>query len=333
MPALDIFNDDAFGVTSLTAAINDAQEGERVPGILDDLFEEEGITTTSVLIEREGESLSLIDSQERGASGDVTIGDKRNMIPFSCVHLPTRAGINADEVQGVRAFGSETETETVQNVVDKRLLKMRKRLDATIAYHRIGAIKGQVLDADGSVLLDLFQSFGGLEQQTVNMALGTANTKVRTKAISAKRKSEDVIGGSGMITGWRAICGRGFFDALISHNDVEKAYERWQNGEALRNDPRAGFRFGEVNWVEYYGKVGKTEFIDSDEAYLIPEGVDDLFITRFGPADYMETVNTLGLPYYAKQELRKFGKGVDLEAQSNPLNLCTKPRAIVKLTK
>jgi hypothetical protein len=28
----------------------------------------------------------------------------------------------------------------------------------------------------------------------------------------------------------------------------------------------------------------------------------------------------------------RFGKGVDLEAQSNPLNLCTRPRAVIKLT-
>jgi len=46
----------------------------------------------------------------------------------------------------------------------------------------------------------------------------------------------------------------------------------------------------------------------------------------------METVNTLGVPYYAKQEPRRMGKGIDLEAQSNPITLCTKPRAIIKLT-
>jgi hypothetical protein len=46
----------------------------------------------------------------------------------------------------------------------------------------------------------------------------------------------------------------------------------------------------------------------------------------------METVNTIGIPYYAKQEARRMNKGIDFEAQSNPINLCTRPRAIVKLT-
>jgi hypothetical protein len=58
----------------------------------------------------------------------------------------------------------------------------------------------------------------------------------------------------------------------------------------------------------------------------------ELLITRFAPADYIETVNTLGLPYYAKQEIMPFGKGVALEAQSNPIHLPTRPAAIVRLT-
>ena len=46
----------------------------------------------------------------------------------------------------------------------------------------------------------------------------------------------------------------------------------------------------------------------------------------------METANTLGLPKYAKQEALRMNRGVEFEAQSNPLNLCTRPAAIIKLT-
>ncbi|MEE4463203.1 hypothetical protein V2S84_14050 [Azotobacter chroococcum] len=40
MPSLDIFNGDAFGAVSLTNAINTSPEGQRVPALLDSLFEE-----------------------------------------------------------------------------------------------------------------------------------------------------------------------------------------------------------------------------------------------------------------------------------------------------
>lgn len=330
MAMLDVFNQDAFSLQSLTAAIN---ETPYVPGRISSLglFSEQGVNTTSVVIESQGGLLQLVQSAPRGAPGAPVGADKRKARSFLVPHLPQRAAILADEVQNVRAFGSESDVQAVQTVVNNRLGSMRRNLDATIEYHRLGAIKGLILDANGDEIYDLFDEFG-LTQQTVAMALGTAGTKVRNKVIEAKRKAEDELGGA-MVTGYRAFCGAGFFDALVSHQSVEAAYERWQNGEALRTDVRDGFPFAGVMFEEYRGKVGGVDFIGADEAYLVPEGVADLFITRFAPADYMETVNTNGLPYYAKQELMPFGKGVALEAQSNSLNLCTRPRAVIKLTK
>ena len=55
-------------------------------------------------------------------------------------------------------------------------------------------------------------------------------------------------------------------------------------------------------------------------------------MSRFAPAPYNETVNTVGLPYYAKAKEMEFGKGVEVEAQSNPLNICLRPTALVEVT-
>lgn len=330
MPSLDIFNDDAFSMVSLTKAIN---TGDHLPQRLAELglFSEEGITTTSAMIEQKGNTLSLVPAGTRGAPADATSGDKAKLIPFPTVHLPQRATVLADTVQNLRAFGTESEVETVQSVVNQRLTKLRRNIDATIEYHRMGAIKGQVLDSDGStVLLDLYTAFG-VTQQTQAMALGTTTTKVRELIVKAKRKAEDALGAQ-MYRGMRAFCSADFFDAFVSHGAVEAAYDRWMNGEFLRQDVRAGFYHGGVFWEEYRGSVGGVPFIAAGEAYLVPEGVPDLFVTHYAPADYMETVNTIGLPYYAKQEAMRLNKGVEIEAQSNPLCLNTRPRAIVKLT-
>lgn len=333
MPTLDIFNDDAFSVTGLTQAINQPAEGQAQPTRIDALFEEEGITSTAVFIEREHDSLTLVPAADRGGPADPTSGDARDMIPFTTIHLPTRATIMADEVQGIRAFGAESELETVQARVEKRLQKMRKRLDSTIRFQRVGAITGKVYDADGKrLLLDLHKQFG-IKQQVQELVLSAGGTKLLQAINDAKRKAEDIVGGSGMITGWLGLAGRNWFDAFVTHENVEKAYDRFNDGQFLRDGGWPGFSFGGVSWEEFYGKVGEVTFIDPDVAYLIPIGIDGMFITKFAPANYMETVNTEGLPYYASQELLPHGKGVDLEAQSNPLSLCTMPRAIIKLTK
>lgn len=333
MPSLDIFNSDAFSAVSLTNAINTSPEGQRSSTFVDSLFESEGVSTTTIYIEREHDGLVLVPDAARGAPGHVIGGSRRNVIPFQTRHLPARSKILADEVQNVRAFGDESELETVMGLVGKRLLKMRNSLEQTIRYQRYGAISGQLLDADGQkVLLNLFTQFG-MQQQTHAMGLSTETTKVLTKIIEAKRKSEDAIADSGIITGWVALCGRGFYDSLTGHKSTVEAFDRFQDGQFLRTDTRAtGFQFGGVEWQEDACKLGNISFIGNNDAYLIPRGVAELLVTKFAPADYMETVNTLGQAFYASQEALPHNKGIDLEAQSNPISLCTRPRAIIKLT-
>lgn len=331
MPSLDIFNDDAFSLTQMTKAINDTPHQ---PGRLGQLglFSEDGITTTSFFIEKEGTTINLVPAGERGGPARPVTADKRSIVQFRTVHLPQHATIGADEIQGIRAFDGESELETVQNVVNKRLRKMRRNIDTTLEWQRIGAIKGQILDANGTdVLLDLWTQFG-VSQQTHSLELDQTGTKVRKEVLVAKRLVESALGGIAY-TGLRVLCGPGFFDALISHGAVEGAFDRWQSGEFLRDDVRGGFPFAGVWWEEYRGQVGSTKFIADDDAYMVPEGVPDLFVTNFAPADYMETANTIGLPYYAKQEPLRMNKGIEIEAQSNPISICTRPRAVVKLTK
>ena len=56
-----------------------------------------------------------------------------------------------------------------------------------------------------------------------------------------------------------------------------------------------------------------------------------LYTESFAPADYIETVNTLGLPRYAKAAVDpKFAKFVDIEAQMNPLPLCVRPATLAR---
>ena len=326
---MDIFNDDAFSVVSLTKAIEDTPF---VPGRVGQLgiFSEEGVSTTSISIEKVGSTVSLVPAASRGSSGRPMGNDKRQMIPFTATHLPQRDSIMADEVQNLRAFGSESEVETAQRLMNRKLAKMRRDLDTTIEYQRIGAIKGSILDSDGTTeLLNLHTAFG-TSVTSHSLVLGTAGTPVRNKVIEARRKMEAALGGL-TYSGARVLCSASFFDALVGHAKVEAAFDRYMNGEFLREDQRGGFYFAGVFWEEYRGQVGATKFIADGEAWMVPEGVPDLFVTNYAPADYMETVNTLGQAYYAKQEPKDFNKGIDVETQSNPIHICTRPAVPVKL--
>ncbi|WP_294735699.1 major capsid protein [uncultured Pseudomonas sp.] len=329
MADIAIFEDDAFSVSSLTAAINDQ---EYLPGRISGLglFREEGISTLTVQIEKDGDTLALVPAGERGTSGLVVGGTKRTLIPFNTVHLPERFTIKADEIQGIRAFGTRSELQAVQDVVNKRLAKARRQLDATHEFQRMGALNGQVLDADGkTVLLDIYKSFG-VNRQKLQMGLNSPDTELRVKCGEALDMQEEALG-SVTSSGSRAMCGKNFWNKLIVHKSVKETYLNTMQAASLRGDARESFEFGGIVWERYRGKVAGISFVHDDKALLIPEGVPDLYISSFAPADYMETVNTQGIPYYSKIEPMQFGKGVAGEAQSNPLHLCTRPRAQILL--
>jgi len=329
MADIEIFNDDAFSVSSLTAAIN---EQEYLPGRISSLglFREEGISTLTVQIEKDGDTLALVPAGERGTSGLVVAGTKRTLIPFNTVHLPERFTIKADEIQGIRAFGTRTELQAVQDVVNKRLAKARRQLDATHEFQRMGALNGQILDADGKTsLLDIYKVFS-VTRKKLPMGLGNPETELRVRAGEALDMQEEALG-SITSSGSRAFCGKNFWNKLIAHRSVKETYLNTMQAASLRGDARESFEFGGIVWERYRGKVAGVSFVHDDKALLIPEGVPDLYVSSFAPADYMETVNTQGIPYYSKIEPLPFNKGIAGEAQSNPLHLCTRPLAQILL--
>lgn len=317
-----------FELASLTASINAIAFKPQRLGQLG-IFEEEGITTTAAKVEQLNGALSLVSTAPRGGPGQAVLGDKRKELTFAVPHIPALGGLDADELQGVRMFGSESTLDSVTAARDRLLAKMRAGLELTIEAHRLGAIKGQILDKDGSVLQDLFSAFG-VVQNTHAFALPTDATKVKQKVQEAIIKMENALGGAAY-SGVRVLCGAEFFNALANHPNVEKFYLNQPAAMGLTGDPLQAIQFAGVTWERYRGVSGCT--VADDEAYLLPMGVPGLFITRYAPANYLETVNTLGIPMYAKAEPRALGKGYDIEAQTNPLNLCTRPQAIVKLTK
>lgn len=333
MATLDIFNNDAFSVSQLTQTIVDIP---RVPTQLGDegLFREYGITTTTMMIERKGSGLTLVPSAPRGGVRATVGRDKRKMIPIAAVHLPQGDTILADEVQNVRAFGSETEVESVQRLVRTQLEKMKANLDLTLEYHRIGALKGLVLDADGAdVIYDLYTLFGmDRPKMAFNIANAGSTADPKQLCVDLKRRIKKSLGGRSF-TRVRVKTSEEFFDRLVGHKEMKAAWEKWNDGAFARQDQsESDFEFAGVIFQAYSGGTSGGDFIPAGKAYAYPEGVPGMFQTAYAPGDYMSTVNTMGVPYYASQERLPHDKGVELESQSNPITLNTLPEAVVELT-
>jgi hypothetical protein len=332
---LNPFSNDAFNMVALTAAIN------KVPnnyGRLEQLglMPTEGVRTRTILIEEQSGVLNLLPTMPVGAPASLGTQGKRKVRSFVIPHIPHDDVVLPEEVQGLRAFGSENDLEALSNLIARKLQNMRAKHAITLEHLRMGALKGVILDSDGSTLYDLYSEFG-ITAKSVSFALSTNTTEVLTKVLEVKRHIEDNLRGEFM-SGIMCLSSQGFFDALTTHPKVKEAYSRWQNGQLLFTDNRTNFSFGGITFEEYRGQATDIagtvrKFIADDEAHFFPMGTASTFRTFFAPADFNETANTLGLPLYAKQAPRKFERGTDLHTQSNPLPICLRPEVLVKGTK
>ncbi len=328
------FHTPAFSMAALTAAINIIPNRfGRIEAL--GLFPDKPVRTRQILVEEQNGVLNLLPSMPPGSPGTVGRRGKRAMRSFVITHIPHDDVVLPEEVQGIRAFGSETEMETIASVMARHLQTMRNKHAITLEHLRMGALKGVILDADGSVIYDLFDEFG-ITPTAINFDLGNANSNVKKKCADVLRHFEDNLKGEFM-TGVHCLCSPEFYDALTDHVKVKDAFAYSQQRAVLIDDMRAGFTFGGVTFEEYRGQATDVNgvsrrFIAAGEAHAFPLGTIDTFSTYYAPADFNETANTLGQPLYAKQEPRKFERGTDLHTQSNPLPMCHRPGVLVKLT-
>lgn len=317
-----------FTVSNLTASINNIiMPPMRIAEL--GIFEERGIRTTTMSVEFKDGEIIIVPEKERGADGTHTEDRERKLFTFTAVHLPLEASIYADDIQNVRAFGSESELEQLDTLISDKQEDHRMSLDATIEYFRAGALTGKVLGAKGNTIVDLHATFGITPSQVTNEIDFTK--PLRSQILKAKTDSKKNQKG---VKGRRyhALCSESYFAKLMDNEDFVKAFERAQEGAALRNDVSGGVEWQGVTWEQYEDDINGKLIIPDGEARLFPTDKPKLFLTRFAPANYSETVNTIGLPYYSKSEPKRMGKGVDIESQSNVINICTNPLAVRRLT-
>lgn len=340
MPSLDIFKQDAFSVVRLTDSINKIKA---VPGRIAQMgiFFESSVDTTTVVIEEKDGVLELASPLPRGGPGQTLPKNPATARPFVVPHFQFDDAIMADEVQNVRAFGSETEVETVAGKVAERQMIHRESLLATKEFNRVGALSGIITYADGTTK-NLFTEFGVtpadpvyLDLEGEDPVMGALDAGMSDVAVTMAR----ALGGT-PFSGIYALAGRLFYRKLRSHPEVRELYKATPNaaqmGQAIFLPSQVSFsqpfEFGGIIVEAYRGyKPNGDPFIPDDVAYAFPIGVPRLFRTYMAPADYNETVNTMGRELYTKQWDWPNDKGVALESQMNSLDICTRPGALVTL--
>lgn len=347
MQILDIFNQDAFSAASLTGAIIIVPNNYGRINQLG-LFRPEPIATTTGVVIVENGVLSLLPTRPRGGPASVGTRGKQKPLPYFVPHVPHDDTVLASDVQNMLALGGQGTIglETVIGFLNRKLITMRRKHAITLEHMRVGALKGVIRDYDGSVILDLFAMFG-VQEKVIDFALGTGATDVLGKCQDVTGYMEDNLLGETM-TGVHALCSPEWFRKFTTHASVKEAFKYYQSGpQILREDVRKGFTFGGITFEEYRGSASYVQedgtlstperFIPAGDVRFFPLGTSDTFTNFWAPPDFWSSVNQApdaadAEVFVAPLEPMKFGKGMEVHTESNPLPMVKRPALLVRGT-
>lgn len=325
-----------FEVTDLTEELN------LIPntwGLVNRLgiFDTDSVAQNSITLEASEGTLSVIGDKVRGERHSVNRDDNRKLYAFALTHHPLDDYVSPTDIAGKRAYGNSDAAETEAAVIARKLNRIRMNHAITLEAARCFTLTtGQQYAPNGTVTSNFYSVFG-VTRKEIDFVLGTATTNVTEKSEEGIAHIQDNILSGESISGYLALCSPEFFGKLIKQAGVVEAYKYYTSSqEPLRN--RLGglttertFVHGNVTYVEYRGSYNGQRLIPAGDAYMIPTGTVDTFKTYFGPANKFSTVNTLGEQAYVWTYRDAKDSKIEIESESNFLNLVRRPSVITRL--
>ena len=246
--------------------------------------------------------------------------------------------IRASELQNIRAFGSETDLQTVQQEVATRLARLRNDLELTLENHRLGAVQGIVVDADGRRRWSTGTPSGRSARRPRSTSRSApARTDVRGKCAQVKRQMMQAAKGAWLPgTQIYGLGQRRLLRRAGQPRQRPQTYLNWTAAADLRQ-PLAyeTFQYGGITFVNYRGTDdGSTVAIAADKCKFFPVGANGVFRVAQSPAETFDFVNTPGLDVYAMTiPDRDRNASVRIELYSYPLFICTRPEMLQRAKK
>lgn len=343
MAHMDVFNQNAFGMVELTAAVNKAPYKPQTLGNMN-LFAAKRVRTPTVSIEEKAGVLSLIQTTPRGAPLSDRQTEKRNLRDFRTVRLARGQTLTAAEIEGIRAFGMESELQMVQNEIASIMdgeTGLRSAVELTHENMRLGAVQGIVTDADGSTLFNWFTAMNVSQPAEIDFDLDNAAPasgallKVCDQVVDGMRRAAQ--GAWVTSTVPVGLCGTAFWRDLIAHPEVRAIYTTVVQG-GMRDGLEGLFgrmqrvEYGGVIFVKYWGTDdGTTVAVGTDKVKFFPMNAPGVFEVAYSPAEFLPFVNTPGQDIYAIiVPDRDRQAWVRPEVYSYPLHYCTRPAMLYR---
>lgn len=346
---LSIFRNDAFSATTLDRLAPNIPYVPQALGALN-LFENRPIRTQTVEVFVQNGVIQMVPTSERGSPEPLPTRGAGEIRTLRTYRLAQRDRVQAAEMQDLirLPFGSPAMLAGVMQEVADRSSQMRQNNEYTLENHRLGALQGKIMDADGvTVVRNFWTEFGVAEPAEIFFDFATIAAGALVEFITANviRPMIRALGGrANAATRIYALVGDAFWAKLIGHVDVRATYMNWEAAAALRATSFGGadvgrgnawgqFNFGGVTWINYMGTLNNEIAIGSEKARFFPVGARDVFRTYWAPGERIRDINTPGQLAYLiiqpdpREQMQEY---VDIFFRNYPLFACIFPQGLLK---
>jgi len=318
-------------------------------GLLNELnvFPTAGSMSTLVAIPRENGLLGVLPMRERGGPASVAKRLPGDTLYFEIPHFPHMDFIDPADLQNiVQIEGSGVVAPaTLQTETAKRLLAIRNKHAITREYIRMGALKGLIVDGEGTTIYDLFTSFN-LTKKIIYFDLDDPAADIQAACNELFQWIAQHLLGE-VMSHVEVIVDSTFFSKLVQHPKVEKFWVNWQAASQLAQQQRVAvggqmgrvFTFQNITFREYVGVAPvivngtptSVPFVAEGKGHARPVGTMDTFKTYDAPPHDIRFVNQPGQEIFISPKILDHGAGVELKTQSNPLAICRRPEVLVEV--
>lgn len=327
---LDLFKGDAFGLVSMTNAVNSLPYSE---GELKDIcrFEDKMSPTRMVSLDKTAGEIYILDNLGDAEPAPVADEPERENHVFEIVRFGERVNFYNRTFRDVRGTGTN-EPMLVEQVRNDGLQLGVRRLKKTQEYNRFGVVSGKWRNAKGQLLADMRTILGDQASPTVTWNLGAAGFNTNKELTKLKTIAEDHLGDF-VADDYVLLLGRNGYSEVREHKSTVDAFSELTNLEYRRADDRVkGFVMSEDVLVRSYGREKKNDgspFLAPNKGYFVPRAAG-LFLELFGPSDMDEFLGAINEFYVGKKQM-DFGKGLEALLEMYHMPLCCRPGSIIEV--
>jgi hypothetical protein len=289
------------------------------------------VRSRTVVIESRDGTLSLIPFSERGSAYEQQVPERREMRAFVCRQFKKQDVLWASEIQASATSARRAPPSRCRPRSPASCGGCARRR-GHLRVPPLNGIQGMVKDPkDGATVVNYFTEFGITPAAEVDFDLDNASPAsgaLRKRCQALIESVEDSMGG---LAPARCSCAP---NAARPSSPISSPTRRCARPTSTPRPPpicAAGWPTRSASAASPSAATAAALGfgVPTDKAFFYPEGVEGLFEIYYAPADTFETVNTLGLPLYARMiPDRDRDEWVRLEIESNPLPICTRPQVL-----